>query len=523
MPARGAHEPPRPVEVIALNALTSADHDRLDAQTRSLVERRNRVMGPAYRLSYNVPFQPIRAQGTKIVDVHGDEYLDAYNNVASVGHNHPRVVDAVSRQLRTINTNTRYLQRDIIEYAEQLVATHESPLANVMFTCSGSEANDLAARMARQVTGGTGIIVTEYAYHGNTRDVASWSPSSGEGTILAPDVRVVPAPDAFRRPGGDLGAWFGRHIQAQIDDLARHGVKLAAFVVDSLFSSDGIYPDAGVLSSAIDVVHAAGGVLISDEVQPGFGRTGAAMWGYQRSDIVPDIITMGKPMGNGMPIAGVVAKRSVVEAFGDNVAYFNTFGGENAPVAAARAVLDVIRDEDLIANARDKGDQLLAGMREIVRRYGVPADVRGAGMYLGVEFVDDLESRVPDPHAAVRFVNDLRERRVITSMAGQFGNVIKVRPPIVFSQGDVDRYLTEFDHVARRSGSGAVGPVHARNVQPIATESGIAEANVNASALNREDLRRMVVEELRNWIGTRSTVGSNGAVGGSASDLRSMN
>ncbi|WP_236950494.1 aspartate aminotransferase family protein [Mycobacterium sp. MS1601] len=443
-------------------------------------------MGPAYRLSYSVPFQPARAQGTKIIDVHGDEYLDAYNNVASVGHNHPRVVDAVARQLRMINTNTRYLQRDIIEYAENLVSTHDSALETVMFTCTGSEANDLAARMARQATGGTGIIVTEYAYHGCTRDVASWSPSSGVGTILGPEVRTVPAPDTFRRTDHGLAEWFTAQVQRQIDDLRRHGVKVAALVADSLFSSDGIYPDSGVLGPAVKAVHQAGGLFISDEVQTGFGRTGAAMWGYQRSNVVPDIITMGKPMGNGMPIGGVVCRRPVVESFGDNVAYFNTFGGENAPVAAARAVLEVIRDENLIANAQDKGTQLLHGMRRIIADSGVQADVRGAGMYMGVEFVGDLETKTPDPQTASAFVNELRHRKVITSMAGQFGNVIKVRPPLVFDQSDVDRYLTEFEFVAR-------------------TISTSRPAN-SAGGYLREDLRRFVKEELLGLIGDKNLV-----------------
>lgn len=477
---------PEPVEVIALNSFSADDRANLDPQTRSLIERRQRVMGPAYRLSYAVPFQPVRALGTKLFDAHGKEYLDAYNNVVSVGHNHPRVVDAVTRQLQLVNTNTRYLQHDVIEYAEDLVSVHDAELENAMFTCTGSEANDLAARMARQVTGGTGIIVTEYAYHGCTRDVASWSPSSGTGTILAPDVRLVPAPDTFRRSSGNAAQWFADHLQAQIDDLARYGIKLAAFVVDSLFSSDGIFPDPGVLASAIDVVHAAGGLFISDEVQPGFGRTGSAMWGYQRSKIVPDIITMGKPMGNGLPIAGVVAKRAVVEQFGRNVAYFNTFGGENVPIAAARAVLDVIREEDLVANARDKGRQLLVGMREILARHNVPADVRGAGMYLGVEFVDSLDAKVPDPATTSAFVNELRNRRVITSMAGKYGNVIKVRPPLTFDQSDVDRFLTEFDHVARGLGRGA-----ASGTLGVTSPDGY----------QHEDLRRIVLEELHELIG----------------------
>jgi len=489
---------PKLTEIVALNTLNADKLSSLDSQTRELVERRQRVMGPAYRLSYEEPFQPIRAQGTKIIDVYGHEYLDAYNNVASVGHNHPHVVDAVCRQLRLMNTNTRYLQRDIVDYAENLVSTHDSALDNVMFTCTGSEANDLAVRIARTVTGGTGVIVSEYAYHGCTRDVASWSPSSGKGTVLGSDVRLVPPPDTFRADRAEAETKFLSSLQAQIDDLNRRGVQLAAFVVDSMFSSDGIHPDPGVLKAAIELVHRAGGLLISDEVQSGFGRTGEAMWGYQRSNIVADLVTMGKPMGNGMPIGGVVAKSSLLEKFSRETAYFNTFGGENAPVAAAQAVLEVIRDENLIANAHDKGGQLVAGIREILTRNNFAADVRGAGLYIGVEFVSDFDAVIPDTETTLAFVNGLRQHRVLTSTAGTYGNVIKIRPPLVLSQSDTDRLLTEFDNVARELRQSA------RPANGTTTDS---PSNQDPSGVGlgdgagREELRRLIVEELRGLIG----------------------
>ncbi|MET3936975.1 aspartate aminotransferase family protein [Arthrobacter sp. OAP107] len=495
---------PERTEIVTLNTLSADTLSTLDSQTRDLVERRGRVMGPAYRLSYEEPFQPVRAQGTKIFDVHGDEYLDAYNNVPSVGHNHPHVVDAVCRQLRTINTNTRYLQRDIIEYAENLVETHDPELDNVMFTCTGSEANDLALRIARTVTGGTGVIVSEYAYHGCTRDVASWSPSSGSGTVLGSDVRLVPPPDTLRLDRDELETHFLDHLQAQIDDLNRRGVRLAALMVDSMFSSDGIYPDPGVLSAAADLVHRAGGLVVSDEVQSGFGRTGAAMWGYQRSNIVPDLITMGKPMGNGMPIGGVVAKSALVDKFARDVAYFNTFGGENAPVAAAQAVLEVIRDEDLIANAKDKGDQLVLGMRDILSRNDFAFDVRGAGLYIGVEFVSDMDTKTPDRDTTLAFVNGLRRQKILTSTAGSYGNVIKVRPPLVLSQADTDRMLTEFETVARQLGRHSRtngSQKHSSYPLPTsATGSSVPGIALGDDAV-REELRGLIVEELRGLVG----------------------
>lgn len=436
------------VDAVSLNALDIDAISALDTETRQLIERRRRVMGPAYRLVYTEPLQPAHALGTKITDVHGDEYLDAYNNVVSVGHNHPRVVAAVNRQLGLINTNTRYLCSDVIAYAEDLVATHGTDLAQVMFTCTGSESNDLALRMARHVTGGTGIIVSAYAYHGCTRDVSAISPSSAAGQVGSPDVRVVPPPDTFRDKGSPARE-FARNVELQVEDLRRSGKRVAALVVDPLFSSDGVFCDRDSLTEAVDIVHRAGGLVVCDEVQPGFGRTGAAMWGHQRWNIDADIATMGKPMGNGMPIGGVVAKEAVMTEFGSDVPYFNTFGGENVPIAAAQAVLDVIRDEDLIANSADKGEQLKAGMRACLDDLGIPADVRGAGLYLGVEFVADLDAKVPDATMASGVVNAMRDRKILISVVGPYANILKVRPPLVFSQADVDRYLTEFDHVIR--------------------------------------------------------------------------
>ncbi len=475
------------VEIISLNALSDDRLASLDPETRELVERRRRVMGPAYRLFYDEPLRPVRAFGTKIIDARGDEYLDAYNNVASVGHNHPHVVAAVHRQLQTINTNTRYLQPDIIDYAENLVATHDAALDNVMFTCTGSEANDLALRVARVVSGGTGVIVTENAYHGCTRDVASWSPASGTGAMLGRDVRLVPAPDTYRYDAAQVRELFLNSVQTQIDDLARRGVRLAALVVDSIFSSDGIYPDPGVLAAAADLVHRAGGLIISDEVQPGFARTGAAMWGYQRSGFTPDLATMGKPMGNGMPVAGMVAQSRHLDAFAEDVAYFNTFGGENAPIAAAQAVLEVIEGEGLMANSRDKGDQLVVGFRTILDRAGFAADVRGSGLYVGVELVHDPVDKDPDAALTSAFVNGLRDRKVLTSAAGTYGNVIKIRPPLVFSQSDTDRLLAEFEHVARDLAAGR--------------SPGRSVSVAGWQPPNRDDLRRLIAEELRDMMG----------------------
>jgi 4-aminobutyrate aminotransferase-like enzyme len=262
-----------------------------------------------------------------------------YNNVASVGHCHPHVVSALARQAGILSTNTRYLNDGILDYAEKLLATFPSALSHLMFTCTGSEANDLAIRIVRAFTGGTGFVVTETAYHGITHAVSQISPSLGGNVPLGIDVRTVPAPDSYRSEDGDVAGKFRADVEAAIQDMRRHGIKPAALIADTVFSSDGVMSEQpGFLKGAVEAIRAAGGVFIADEVQPGFGRTGDCMWGFERHDIVPDLVTLGKPMGNGYPVAGVVMKPEVVAEFGAKARYFNTFGGNTVAVATAMAV-----------------------------------------------------------------------------------------------------------------------------------------------------------------------------------------
>ena len=247
----------------------------------------------------------VRAEGVWMFDADGRRYLDAYNNVASVGHCHPRVVEAIASQTATLNTNTRYLYDNIHDYAERLLATFPVSLSNVVFTCTGSESNDYALRLTKSFTGGTGFVVTETAYHGNTEAVTEVSPSSFKTRIVPPHVRTVPAPEPTGIRRTMSARSFAEDVAKAIADLERNGVKFAGLLVDSIFSSDGIYADPpGFLREAVDVVHEAGGLFISDEVQPGFGRTGTGMWGFQRHGVEPGIVTMGKPMGNGFPVEG---------------------------------------------------------------------------------------------------------------------------------------------------------------------------------------------------------------------------
>jgi 4-aminobutyrate aminotransferase-like enzyme len=419
---------------LMVNGFDGSGLSGLPAGTQELIARRNAALGGAYRLFYERPVEFVRGSGVYLYDPDGVAYLDAYNNVPSVGHSHPRVTEAVSRQLATLNTHTRYLTDGVVAYAERLLATHTIGPAHAMFTCTGSEANDLALRIARSCTGGTGVIVTENAYHGVTAAVAELSPSLGPQVPLGAHVRTVPAP----APGSD----FAAGVAAAIEDLRRHGLRLAAFLADSLFSSDGVLPDpAGFLAPVADLVRAAGGLYIADEVQSGFGRTGSRMWGYQRhAGLTPDIVTMGKPMGNGLPIAGIVARETVLAEFGRTARYFNTFGGNPVCIAAAAAVLDVLADEGLQANSLETGGYLKDAITRLAADSPVLADVRGAGLYVGADVVS-AGTGEPSAELAAAIVNGMRDRRVLISATGPRGHVLKVRPPLPFARPEADQFL----------------------------------------------------------------------------------
>lgn len=433
--------------VLTINSFDEAAGQALPPATRSLIERRKRVLGPSYKLFYEEPVHFVRGRGVLLFDPEGRDYLDCYNNVPAVGHCHPRVVEAVARQMATLNTHTRYLYDNVVDYAERLLATFPPALGNLMLTCTGSEATDLAMRIARFVTGGSGFVVTEHAYHGITLAASSISPSMGRGVPIGQHVRTVPAPDAYRG-GPDAGAAFARDVARAIAELERHGIRFAGLFCDTIFSSDGVHPGpAGFLAEAADVARRAGGLFVADEVQPGFGRTGGDMWGFARHGLVPDLAVLGKPMGNGLPIAGVVARPELLAEFGPTVQYFNTFGGNPVCVAAAMAVLDVIAEEGLMANAADVGGYLLAGIRRLAAQHEGIGDVRGAGLFLGVEFVADRAGKAPDADAALAVVNGLRRRRILISAAGVHGNVLKIRPPLPFSRADADRFLAALAEV----------------------------------------------------------------------------
>jgi 4-aminobutyrate aminotransferase-like enzyme len=412
----------------------------LEPDLRALIERRARVLSPAYKLFYEHPVSFVRAEGVHLYDANGLSYLDAYNNVPSVGHCHPHVVEAICRQAGTLNTHTRYATEDLLDYTERLLATMPSQLSNMLYTCSGSEAVDVALRIARGHTGATGVIVTRNAYHGTTSAAAEISPNLGPTVALGEDVRTVELPTGqFTKDG--FGQALAKNVRNAIADLDRHGIGLAAFIVDSLLSTDGIIPDpAGFLAPVVEVVHSAGGVYIADEVQPGFARTGAAMWGFQRHGIMPDLVVMGKPMGNGMPIAGVASQPEILVEFGATARYFNTFAGNSVCIAAASAVLDVIEGEDLMENSRVVGEYLKDGITGVGKTSPEIGAVRGVGLYIGVEIVAP-SSGAADPERAIAIVNGMRERRVLISATGPNGNVLKIRPPLSFSASNSDQFL----------------------------------------------------------------------------------
>ncbi|MDQ0043894.1 aspartate aminotransferase family protein [Variovorax boronicumulans] len=415
--------------------------------TEAMIERRNALLGPAYRLMYEHPLHIVRGDGVWLMDPEGRRYLDVYNNVTSLGHCHPAVTEAICRQVQTLATNTRYLHDTILELAERLIASVPgTDLAHLMLTCTGSEANDLAYRIAKVRTGGTGVIVTDTAYHGITDAVSQFSPSLGVTVALGPHVRLVPAPRLYHAEGADLGERFTRDVEAAIADLQRHGIKPAALIVDSLFTSDGILPEpAGFLKGAVEAIKRAGGLFIADEVQPGFGRTGEHMWGFQRHGLVPDIVTLGKPMGNGQPIAGLLATADALAEFGKHSRYFNTFAGNTVSCAAALAVLETIERERLLPHAAHVGQLLRDGIAGLAARHEAIGDVRGAGLFVGVELVSNRATRAPDRGLTSRVVNLMRDKGVLLSACAQGHNVLKIRPPLVLSAEQAGMVIEALD------------------------------------------------------------------------------
>lgn len=403
---------------------------------QSLLERRYRVIGKGAPLFYEEPLHVVRGEGVWLFDVRGRRYLDAYNNVPVVGHCHPRVIEAIARQASELNVHTRYLHETVVRYAERLTAGFEAQ-DMAIFTCTGSEANDLALRMARTLTGNEGIICSNNTYHGNTAAVDELSTTFSGGRPGSARVRAVPFPDAYRPlrglEGAALADAYVEEVRSCIDAFHRSGHGVAGMLVCPIFANEGL-PDvpAGFLGRAAQLVRDAGGFIIFDEVQAGFGRTGR-LWGHQQACVIPDIVTLGKPMGNGHPIGGVISRSEIVNGFRDRVMYFNTFGGNPVACAAALAVLDVIEEEDLIAHVRRMSLDMTAGLRDLMVAHEGIGDVRARGTFWAVELVKDRAAKTPDPDRAKAVVNRMRHHGVLISRLGAHDNVLKIRPPLPFA------------------------------------------------------------------------------------------
>lgn len=407
-------------------------------------------MGPAYRLFYDEPVHLVKGEGVWLYDADGRRYLDMYNNVPHVGHCHPRVVDAVCEQARKLNTHTRYLHGNIVRLAERLTAKMPAALDTAMFCCTGSEANELALRIAHRATGGTGIVVVDSAYHGNTRASYEISTDTIPASEIPGWVATVPAPDRYRGPHRDKDAAerYADCVGEAVKTLEARGIKPAAFIIDTIISSSGVVaPPPGYLRRVANLVRDAGMLFIADEVQPGFGRTGRHFWGFEADDLEPDIVTMGKPMGNGHPLSAVVARRELADAFAGHGHYFNTFGGNPVSCAAGLAVLDVIEEEGLQQNALDVGQHLIDSLWRLAGRHACIGDVRGTGLFLAVELVADREARTPATELAASVVNGLRDKGVLTGAIGPADNILKLRSPLVLSTDDADYFLGILDEV----------------------------------------------------------------------------
>jgi 4-aminobutyrate aminotransferase-like enzyme len=397
---------------------------------KALIEARRRLLGDNLSVAYEKPLNIVRGSMQYLYDDEGRRYIDAYNNVAHVGHCHPKVVAAGQRQMELLNTNTRYLSDLILEYAEKLTATLPDPLSVCFFINSGSEANELALRLARAHTKARDLIVLEHAYHGNTTTLIAISPYKHDG------------------PGGEgAPSWVHKAPLPATEDDTKYIVDLAGklrlcgFIAESMPSVAGqiIFPD-GYLARVYEAVRNARGVCIADEVQTGYGRIGTHFWAFEKYGVVPDIVVLGKPIGNGHPIGAVITTRAIADSFANGMEFFSTFGGNNVSCAIGLKVLEVVQEEKLQAHALEIGERLLSGLRELKERHQIIGDVRGSGFFIGVE----LNS---DGIAAARIVNQMRERGILFGTDGPRHNVLKIRPPMPFSASDADQLLTSLDDV----------------------------------------------------------------------------
>lgn len=412
----------------------------------SLLARREAVLGRNLSIAYNTPLQAVRGWQQYLFDQYGRCYLDAYNNVPHVGHGHPAVEAAITHQTRTLSTNTRYLHPTILNYAEKLSAHFPDPLNVVFLVNSASEANELALRLARGATDARDMLVIDDAYHGHTTSLIDISPYKAEGpggSGCADWVHRVPAVDTYRGQftGADAGEKYAQHVTTVIDEMRQQEQKLCAWIAESLPSVGGqlVFPE-GYLANVYAQVRDFGGVCIADEVQTGFGRTGDYFWGFEQQNVIPDIVVLGKPIGNGYPLAAVVTSKEISDKFANGMEFFSTFGGNTVACAAGLAVLDVVEKENTQAHCKDVGDYLKTQLNKRIGTHPLIGDIRGLGLFLGIEMVSDRQDKTPATAAASHVKNRLREHGILIGSDGPFDNVLKIRPPTPFSKEDADHF-----------------------------------------------------------------------------------
>jgi 4-aminobutyrate aminotransferase-like enzyme len=416
--------------------------------TTNLITRRSAAQGTGAPLFYEAPLHIVRGEGVYLFDADGRRYVDMYNNVPCVGHANPHVVEAMARQQATLNVHSRYLHEGVIAFAERLAALHGPQIESVILTCSGTEANEVALRMARFATGRRGIVCTNATYHGNSELVGSLT-RLGQQPAANSAVCAFPFPEKYRPIAPNLSesalcdAYLGQLTDA-IARLEAAGEGIAALIVCSIFANEGL-PDvpAGFMPRAAAIVREAGGLVIADEVQAGYARTGS-WWGYEVTGFTPDIVVTGKPMGAGLPLAATAASRALIETFRAKTRYFNTFASSPLQAAVGMAVLDEIEHRDLRFNVASVGAALKASLSQRKGANDAIGDVRGHGLFIGVEMVKPADSS-PDMDLAKRMINRLKDKGFLTSNAGAFGNVVKIRPPLVFSHENAAEFLTAWD------------------------------------------------------------------------------
>jgi 4-aminobutyrate aminotransferase-like enzyme len=418
-----------------------------------LVDRRNKAIGQGAPLFYEQPLHIVRGDGAYLYDQEDRQYIDMYNNVPCVGHANPKVAAAMHQQLQTLNVHSRYLHEDILEYAEKLSALHASSIESVVFSCSGTEANEVAMTMARIKTRGKAFICTNAAYHGNSNQVGQLThvPLGGKNRQ---HIYSIPYPQKFRPivkglNDQELSHEYLETLKEAITQIKDDGLELAGILFCPIFANEGLpdIPD-GYMKSAVEMVRGAGGLVIIDEVQSGFCRTGN-WWGYQTVGIEPDIVTMGKPMGNGLPLSATASSQQIVEDYRARSRYFNTFASSPLQAATGMAVLQEIEDQEILDRVQDVGHYLRDGLSVYRDKVAALGDIRSQGLFIGLDWVIDKDHIEPDREGAIKVVNLMKEKGFLMSNAGEHSNVVKIRPPLVFQREHADRFLEAFDSVMR--------------------------------------------------------------------------